>query len=85
MKIDQALVDKIILRARLSEYGLSPGLDHKQGHLKIDGYERQDLGALALLLVDGFDEKYDLVSVFKAALETVAEELEEARLKAFKD
>lgn len=71
--VTQEFVDRIIARAQASDYGLGEGLTHKQGHLKIDQYNPQDLNALALLLVNGYDEKYDLVSVFRAALELVAQ------------
>lgn len=71
--VSQEMVDTIVRRARDSDLGLGAGLTHKQGHLQISQHELPNLKALALLLVDGFDEKYDLASVFGAALETVAE------------
>lgn len=75
MNITQATVDKIITKAHRSEYGLGEGLTHKQGHLKISTYGfKPTLESLALCLVNGFDDKYDLVSVFAAALEVVSEE-----------
>jgi hypothetical protein len=77
MKITQAIVDKIIARAKNSDYGLSDGLTHKQGHLDIAQYkfdEKSQFDALALCLVNGYDSKYDLISVFKAAFEVLNEE-----------
>lgn len=67
MKITQELVDKIIAKAKASDYGLSDGLTHKQDHLQISAYARADTDALAMLLVNGYDDKYDLISVFTAA------------------
>jgi hypothetical protein len=75
MNITQEIVDQIIARAKKSSYGLGEGLTHKNGHNKIDQYHPQDLEALALLLVNGYDEKNDLVSVFQAALEVIAGEV----------
>jgi hypothetical protein len=69
MTITQADVDEIIKRARESNYGL--GLSHKQNHLQISTYE--DLDALALLLINGWDGKYDLISAVAAALKVVEE------------
>ncbi len=74
MVITQATVDRIIARARATNLGLSDGLTHKQGHNQIDQYARADLEALGMLLVNGYDAKYDLTSVFVAALEVVAED-----------
>lgn len=74
MKITQATVDRIIARAKASDFGLGDGLTHKQGHNQIDQYAERDLKALGTLLVNGYDAKYDLISVFIAALEIVAED-----------
>lgn len=74
MIITQEIVDQIIARAKKSSYGLGEGLTHKNGHNRIDQFHPQDLEALALLLVNGYDAKYDLVSVFQAALEIIAGE-----------
>lgn len=73
IKISQVIVDKIIARAKTSDCGLSDGLNYKKNHLQINQYAKQDLESLALLLVNGYDEKYDLVSVFRAALEIISE------------
>jgi len=92
MKIDQPLVTRILERARASEYGLTEGLSYKQGQHSVAQYSalgdtgNPDLGALALLLVNAYDGKYDLVSVFKAALEIVEEEcLKQKEVKLPKD
>ncbi len=69
--VTQETVERIIQRARQSPYGLGDGLIHKQGHLSLRNYGTHDLDALAQLLVNGYDDKYDLVSVFRAALEEV--------------
>lgn len=73
MIITQEDVDEIIRRARESHYGLGEGLSYKQHHLEISMYEPQDLDALALLLINGWDGKYDLISAVAAALKVVAE------------
>lgn len=67
MKIDQDLVDRIVERARNSMYGL--GEPHTS--LSIKSYEPKDFESLALCLVSGFHEKYDLVSIFTAAFEEI--------------
>lgn len=74
MIITQQDVDEIVVRARKSELGLGDGLTHKNNHLKLSTYATpHTLDTLAHCLVGGFDEKYDLVSVFSAALTVVAE------------
>lgn len=73
MKITQATVDRIIARAKASDFGLGEGLTHKNGHNQISQYGEHNLKALGMLLVNGYDAKYDLISVFIAGLETVAE------------
>jgi hypothetical protein len=73
MEITQEIVDKIIKRAEDSPFGLNEGLTYKQGHLQISTYADKDLDALAMLLVNGYHSKYDLISVFAAALKTVAD------------
>lgn len=71
MIITQQDVDEIVAKAKASTLGLSDGLTHKKGHNQIKQHAKPDLDALALLLVDGYDEKYDLVSVLRAAFEVV--------------
>ena len=63
-------MDCIIARAHRSPIGLGEPI--KKDAYNIAHYERQDLQALALLLVSAHEAKYDLVSVFAAALEEVA-------------
>lgn len=74
MKITQQTVDRIIARAKASDFGLGEGLTHKMGHNQIDQYSEPNLHALGMLLVNGYDAKYDLISVFIAGLEVIAEE-----------
>ena len=74
MKITQDTVNRIIARAEASDFGLGEGLTHKHGHLQIDQYGEKNLHALGMLLVNGYDAKYDLISVFIAALQIVAED-----------
>jgi acyl-CoA reductase-like NAD-dependent aldehyde dehydrogenase len=81
MTITQKTVDKIIARAKDSDFGLGRGLCHKNGHLQISQYADKDLHALGMLLVNGYDAKYDLISVFIAALEVVAEEAQQETRK----
>ena len=69
MKITQELVDRIIERAKKS----SLGLDRSKAPHALSGWP-PTMESLAHLLVSGYDAKYDLVSVFLAALETVEEE-----------
>lgn len=69
MKIDQRFVDRVIARAKNSDYGLGEAETHKANVLRIDQYDPEDLQALALLLVNAYTAKYDLVSVFYAALQ----------------
>lgn len=71
MTITQKDVDEIIAKAKASDFGLGEGLTHKAGHNRIDQYAQHDLTALGMLLVNGYDAKYDLISVFIAALEVV--------------
>lgn len=72
MTITQRDVDEIIAKAKASDFGLGRGLTHKNGHNQIDQYaEPHGLSELGQLLVNGYDAKYDLISVFIAALEVV--------------
>lgn len=67
MKVTQELVDRIIARSKKSGYGLSEPL-LKRDVLQIENYQPQNLEALALLLVNAYHDKYDLVSIFLAAM-----------------
>lgn len=73
MEINQKTVDQILKLARESSFGLDDerACDYKQGNLKIDGYANPDFDSLAMCLVNGFHSKYDLISVFSAALKVV--------------
>lgn len=75
LTVTQALVDRIIARAKNSNYGLSEGLSHKLGHLQIRQYSPPNLDSLAMLLVNGYRDKYDLISVFSAAFQEIEAEL----------
>lgn len=83
MEITQELVNKIIKRARNSEYGLDEGLIHKQNYLQVDIYSEgmSPYDMLSNLLVNGWDSKYDLISVFKAAFEVIEEEIKKDTAK----
>ncbi len=74
IKIDQRLVDKIVARAQNSSMGLGTSEKEKPHDLSI--YDHPDFESLALLLVSAYHEKYDLVSLFAAALEEIALEAE---------
>jgi hypothetical protein len=71
MTVTQELVDRIIDRAKKSQFGLE---DEPHTSLNIERYEPRDLSALSMILVGAFHSKYDLISVMNAALETIAEE-----------
>ena len=74
VKINQSLVTKIVNRAKKSSFGLGDGLDYKENHLNISQYANPDLAALSMCLVNGFHDKYDLISIFAAAFEVLEEE-----------
>jgi hypothetical protein len=80
MDVTQAMVERILDRARKSEMGLGLGCTDKQNQHNLSMYAtltetgKHDLKALGMLLVNAYHEKYDLISVFQAALEIVAEE-----------
>jgi len=73
MKIDQQVVSDIIERAKKSDYGLSEGLKNKNGHLLLETYGAKpyNMEILATCLVNAYHNKYDLISIFQAALEIV--------------
>jgi len=71
MKIDQRIVDKIVARAQNSECGLG-NPEKGPSSYQISQYgEHPDLASLAMLLVNAHFSKYDIISVFAAALEEV--------------
>lgn len=74
MRITQQTVDRIIARAKASDFGLGEGLTHKMGQHDLSQYGEHNLHALGMLLVNAYDAKYDLISVFIAGLEVIAEE-----------
>lgn len=63
IEINQTLVNKILDRARESPYGLG----EPEVSIEIKHYT-PDIDGLALILVNNFHSKYDLVSVFAAAM-----------------
>ena len=71
MKINQELVDRILQRARDSKFGIDEEPERK---IEISNYCPQNEEMLALCLVSGFYQKYDLVSVFAATIEILQEE-----------
>ena len=66
--VSQEMVEAIIKRAQASPFGLDPA----EVHPRMASYHPQNLDNLALALVSGWHAKYDLVSVFAAALHEVA-------------
>ena len=67
--VNQALVDEIIRRARASHWGL----DEADKWPGMDVYADSDIDALAQCLVSSWTAKYDLVSVFSAAMSVIQE------------
>lgn len=70
--IDQALVGRIVERARSSRVALG---EPDKGDLSYDlsNWAPQDFFAVANVLVGAHSAKYDMVSLFAAAMEEVAE------------
>jgi hypothetical protein len=66
--IDQALINRIVNRAIASNLGLS---DAPKSELSFQNYSQQDIESLALILVDAYQSKYDLVSIFGAAMKEI--------------
>ena len=65
------MVNEIVRRAKDSQWGLS---EEPKASLSLLFYEAAPMDALALVLVNGFEAKYDLVSIFSAALSVIAEQ-----------
>jgi hypothetical protein len=71
--VDQALVDQIYARANETRFGIGT----PKTELDLDAYGKPwTLETLALVLVNGFHDKYDLVSIMQAALEEISENTE---------
>lgn len=70
MNITQEIYDKIIAKAKASNYGLGEGLTHKATFGKANTYG-PGLDGLATSLVNHYDAKYDLISVFQAAFDVL--------------
>lgn len=63
-------VDVIVARAK--ELGASDGLIHKQGHLQLSRYsEPHGALVLAMLIINGWDGKYDLICATQALIEFI--------------
>ena len=59
-----------VIVARAKELGASEGLAYKQGHLRLSIYsEPHGPNALAMLLVNGWRDKYDLIYATQALIE----------------
>jgi hypothetical protein len=71
--INQALVDRIIERAKESSFGLQETPTGSQLDLHKQFAEPHTTETLALLLVGAFHLKYDLISVFAAAMEELTQ------------
>lgn len=64
----QKEVDAIVKRAK--ELGASDGLVHKNHHLKLDMYaEPHGPEVLAMLIINGWHDKYDLIYANQALIE----------------
>jgi hypothetical protein len=72
MKIDTPLILEIIERAKNSDFGLDDEPKHDM-NIALDMYAQHDFSTLAQILVGAFYAKYDLISVFQAAMEIIAE------------
>ena len=68
--VTERLVKKILDRARESDMGLNTA----EASIEIGQYAQHNLESLALMLVSAWHEKYDLVSVFAAAMSVIEEE-----------
>lgn len=63
-------VDKIVKRAK--ELGAGDGLDYKNHHLKLEMYsEPHDESVLAMLIINGWHDKHDLIAATQALTEYV--------------
>jgi acyl carrier protein len=68
----QADVDAVVARAK--ELGAGPGLCFKLGHLKLSNYaEPHGPAELAMLIVGGWDEKWDLIHATQAVIEFLSQ------------
>jgi len=74
--VNQALVDEIVLRAKTAYIGL----DRPDTDPVIANYSPQNIEALAHCLVSSWTAKYDLVSVFSAAMSVIQEKAANADL-----
>ena len=78
MVVTQDLVKEIIARARNSRWGLGDA----KCSTSLDQYAGNDEHDLALLLVTGWEAKYDLVSLFAAAIAVVNEKAQNGGAEA---
>lgn len=69
--INQRLVDRIVARAQNSSMGLGDPEPHKSYSI---AHYSPNVESLAMLLVGAHYEKYDLVSLFAAVVQEVAEQ-----------
>lgn len=75
--VTQDLVNEIIRRAKGSHWGLGKA----KCSTSLDQYAEQNTDALALLMVNGWEAKYDLVSLFAAAVSVIEEKAANDRVK----
>jgi len=61
------------------------GLSDPEASLEISNYADTNLDALAMLLVGGWHSKYDLVSVFSAAMQVIEEKAQNGQAHARPD
>lgn len=72
--VTQDLVNEIIARAKASRWGL----DYAKCETSLAHYADEDEHTLAMILVNGWEAKYDLVSLFSAAIAVVNEKAQNA-------
>lgn len=76
--VNQRLVDRIVARAQNSDIGLD-NPDKGRRSYDLNQYDNPGLQELALLLVSAHHGKYDIVSLFAAALEEMKEAFTKAK------
>lgn len=75
--VTQDLVNEIIARAKASRWGL----DDAKCETSLAHYADEDEHALAMILVNGWEAKYDLVSLFSAAIAVVNEKAQNEKVQ----
>lgn len=78
MIVTQDLVNEIVRRAKASAVGLH---QEPMTSLRITQYEEPCIESLAMMLVSAWEEKYDLVSVFSAAMSVIQEKAANSEIR----